>query len=51
MEYLTEFASPMPDSAEVELWFGDEHPIVFDYEACDGALTVHGMMAPRISSN
>jgi proliferating cell nuclear antigen len=51
LEYMTEFAQPMPDDAEVTIQFGDEFPIVFDYEACDGNLTVHGMCAPRISTN
>jgi len=50
LEYLKEFASPMPKNAEVELWFGDEFPITIDYEACDGDLTVHAMQAPRINS-
>lgn len=50
LEYLAEFAQPMPDDAEVTIQYGDEFPIIFDYETCDGHLSVHGMQAPRIQN-
>jgi proliferating cell nuclear antigen len=50
LEYLKEFQKPIPDTAEVTLTLGDEFPIMLDYVACDGDLTVHAMQAPRIQT-
>jgi len=50
LPYLEEFTKPMPDSAEVEIQFGDEYPIIFEYETCDGNLSVVGLLAPRIGT-
>ena len=50
LEYVEELIDPMPADAEVTLTFGDEFPMLLDWEACEGRLTVHQMLAPRIES-
>lgn len=49
-EYLDSIAGPMPADAEVTITFGDEFPVVIEYETLEGALSVEAMVAPRISS-
>lgn len=50
-DYLDELTSPMPADAEVTLTFGDEFPMLLDWEACEGHLSVHQIIAPRIQSD
>jgi len=49
-EFLTDMVAPIPDAAEVTLRLGDEFPIRIKYDALEGAMHVHQMLAPRISS-
>lgn len=47
-EFMAGVASPIPDDAEVRLRLGDEFPMHLDWQAADGDLNVHQMIAPRI---
>lgn len=51
LDYVEELVKPMPGDAEVRIRFGDEFPMKLDWEACDGHLTVHELLAPRIQSD
>jgi len=48
--YLDELTDPMPKDAAVRLRTGDEWPIRFDFEWCDGHGETIMMCAPRIQS-
>jgi len=50
VEYLQELFAELPADAEVTLHFGDEHPIRVKWDACEGYMNVHGMLAPRIQN-
>lgn len=46
--YVEQLATPIPDDAEVEITFGDEMPMYWEWTAADGHLSVTQMLAPRI---
>lgn len=48
IEYLDRIVTPMPDNAEVTMQFGDEFPMILEWEAEGGALDIFQMLAPRI---
>ena len=50
-EYLDAMTDPIPDDTEVSIRFGDELPLRYSYDALDGALSVTGMLAPRVNSD
>jgi len=50
-EFLEGFVDPMPADAEVELAFGDEFPVWFEWAAVEDCFDVSQMLAPRIQSN
>jgi proliferating cell nuclear antigen len=49
--YWESIADPMPSDSEVTVKFDDNHPVIIEYSAMDGALNVTAMVAPRISRN
>jgi len=49
--YLESIAGPIPADAEVVVTFGEEHPVVLEFDACEGALEANAAVAPRIQSN
>lgn len=49
--YFEDIVAPMPADAAVELRAGDDFPAKLAYHACDGALSVEAMVAPRIQNN
>lgn len=51
LEYLTDMVKPIPKDAEVSLTFGNEYPVLIDYEAHEGMLEASQMLAPRIRSD
>lgn len=50
LDYAMDMVSPIPDDAEVTIHFGDEFPTIWQWEACDGYLSVEQMISPRIQS-
>lgn len=50
LNYVTEILDPVPDTAEVEIWFGEEFPMDWRWEGHEGHLIVNTMLAPRIQS-
>lgn len=50
-EYMEKLVKPIPADAEVTMQFGEEFPVILDWTAVDGHLTVKSMLAPRIRSN
>lgn len=51
LEYFEELADPIPKDAEVTLQFGEEFPVIWDWEASEGFQQSHAMLAPRIRSD
>lgn len=51
LDYVTDFCKPIPTGAEVTIRFGDEFPMVWEWEASDGHQQTTAMIAPRIQSN
>jgi proliferating cell nuclear antigen len=49
-DYLENLAKPIPNDAAVRLRFGDEWPLMLEYEHSDGGADVTAMCAPRIQS-
>jgi proliferating cell nuclear antigen len=47
-EYLEKIVTPIPSSVDVTVEFGDEFPVIMEWEGLDGALSVTQMLAPRI---
>jgi len=51
LKYVTNLVGVMPNSAEVELRFGHEYPVLMDYEYAEGNCEVRMTCAPRISTS
>lgn len=51
LEYMKELVDPIPGDATVTLTCGDEFPIIMDWTAAAGDLSVRQMCAPRIQSD
>lgn len=51
LEYMEEFAEPIPSDADVALSFGDEFPMRIEWDAFDGEVVAEGLLAPRIRSD
>lgn len=50
LDYLDEIATPIPDDSEVEIKFGDDHPMILEYECSEGAQSTTNFLAPRVQS-
>lgn len=50
LEYVNSLAKPIPSDAEVTIWFDDEFPTEWTWEAVEGDLTVRQRLAPRIKT-
>ena len=46
--YIQDVTDPIPAGAELTLKFGEEFPVILDWEGLDGHLDVHTIVAPRI---
>lgn len=51
LDYVKDMVKPMPDDAEIQISYGEDFPAIFEWEACDGAISVTQLLAPRIQSN
>lgn len=50
LAYMKHVAKPIPDDSEVTVSFGDEFPVILEWEAFDGAFEVRQTVAPRIDT-
>lgn len=48
LDYSTDMVTPIPNDAEVTMHFGDEFPVIWEWEAVEGHLSVQQMISPRI---
>lgn len=50
LDYFHELSKPIPTGTEVEILFGDDFPMLWEWEASDGHQETTQMLAPRIRS-
>jgi len=50
LDYVEDLTDPIADGTEVTVTFGDEFPVILEYEGLDGHLSGTGYLAPRILS-
>jgi len=48
LDYVADVVEPIPSAAEVRVEWGDEFPIVVNYEHSEGRGHVHNTIAPRV---
>ncbi|MBW4980781.1 hypothetical protein KZZ05_21135, partial [Marinobacter adhaerens] len=48
LDYVEDLTDPIADGTEVTVTFGDEFPVILEYEGLDGNLSGTGYLAPRI---
>ena len=51
LDYVNDISKQFPKGTEITLTFGDDFPMMFEYQFSDGECDVLAMLAPRIQSD